>query len=226
MTNRQQRRLSMNRSTLEILKREIARWQTLTPFANAVNKFETSIKLRDSNAAIQEIPTKGITKATTITFTTAIDAVLGIADSGVAYALATNDTVLYSRLNFTRSYLLSLPQNVLPATLQQMADALTAVRAQLTRDYGVTAADLTAMQTRINDVTAAIPDTRNQISTRGAAGNAIKVQEDEAKNALEQIDRLIRRFLATLPDWVQAYTNSRKIVDAGGKKGPVTPPNP
>lgn len=226
MTKRQQRRFSMHRTTLEILKREQPRWQALAPFVAAVAKFETSIKLRDASAVIQAIPTEGITQATNNTFTTAIDAVLGIADSGVAYALANNDTVLYSRLNFSRSYLLRLPQNLLPAALQQMADAITAVRAALTRDYGVTAADLTAMQTRINDATAAIPDTRNQISTRGAAGNAIKVQEDEAKNALEQIDRLIRRFGATLPDWVQAYTNSRKIVDAGGNSGPATPSNP
>ncbi|MBA3650149.1 MAG: hypothetical protein H0W66_01380 [Chthoniobacterales bacterium] len=105
-----------------------------------------------------------------------------------------------------------------------MHDEANAIIAQLA-DYGVTAATLSALQTRIDAYRMEIASPKMAIGERSTHTDLLK-QEFARADALvkNRLDGLVRQFEETDATFVANYRNARKITDTGSKPNPPAPP--
>jgi len=110
---------------------------------------------------------------------------------------------------------------------QEVHDLAQANLAALT-DYGTTAATLSALQTRIDVYTLAVPSTR---AARTNVSTMTQLLEQELRRVdmiqRDRLDALMEQFSDTKPVVYSDYKNARKLVDnAGGSGSGTTPPPP
>ncbi len=96
-------------------------------------------------------------------------------------------------------------------------------------DYGVTAATLTALQTRIDAYRLAIASPKMAQGERSMHTDLLKQEFARAEAIVkERLDGLILQFEETNQPFVMTYQNARKVTDTGSTPTPTppTPPNP
>ncbi len=94
-------------------------------------------------------------------------------------------------------------------------------------DYGITAAQLLALNNLINAYAQLVSAPRNATSQRKAYVAALKADFKAADIILkEQMDKLVYRLKATYPNFYATYKNNRKIINgpvsASGIEGLIT----
>jgi hypothetical protein len=117
--------------------------------------------------------------------------------------------------DYSYSDIYNLPDRDCLSTATGIYNKLIELTAELAA-YDVTAADLTALQT-------ALEDFRNSLAIKGSAGTQ-KVAanqtiallfEDNDLLIYKQLDKLLQRYERTHIDFYNAYTNARKIKATG-----------
>lgn len=83
--------------------------------------------------------------------------------------------------------------------------------------YGVTAAEVTALQTLIDAYLVLVQQPRNVITARkGATSEIGLLVRDTQKLLTRRLDMLMRRFVVSAPKFYRQYTNARIIIDRVG----------
>ena len=110
---------------------------------------------------------------------------------------------------------------------QGIHDEANPVLAQLA-DYGVTAARLTALQTRIDAYRMVIASPKMAIRERSTHTGLLKQEFSRADMIVKnRLDGLVRQFEDSNATFVANYQNARKIFDTGSQpKPPAPPPTP
>ncbi len=204
----------------------IAIWTPLVPYATAHGEFLANLGLIEDNTEKQELQLDGI--ATNKRERRDVMVALTLAVAQAAYALATDtgDPELKAKMNYSRSDLLEGRDTVIGQRCQGVHTEANAVAGSLVA-YGVTAADLTALQTAINKYVAVVSAPRTAITIRKGATAAIETLTRENLTILnERMDKLMVTFKTTAPSFYQAYFDARIIVDLGGKEEEPEPPTP
>lgn len=214
MTQAQQNRLTMNKVVIKHLDDNAPVWQTLAAFKKAHDELLASVKGRNTAQGTQSQTTTGITRDKSADTEAAVKAVLKLAKNTAAYAIDQDNHDLYASLNYSKSYLLNLPDNEQGAFLQTMLDK---VRGQVGNlgDYNVTAAAIAEAQSAVDKVKGGMTNPRGAIDTRSTATKSVPAYEADGRKALAKLDRLIHNFEDDAPEFVAQYRQARMIVDVG-----------
>lgn len=134
-----------------------------------------------------------------------------------AFATATKDMVLLTRVNY-KPYMLQKPDPVLADIARLILHEALPLQRELEK-YFVTGDDLTQMETLIVQFVDSIPQKRvaanfSKVSTRNIAG----VFQATDKLLKDEIDVLMLPFRFTQPDFYHTYKNARLIVNYTGRR--------
>lgn len=189
-------------------------------FKNAVAEFGGVVGQIDSAAQLVGTSLTGITMDKNVSKQDLIAETATMAGRIYAYAAKSGNNTMKQAANYSETDLRRLKDTELAPACQAIHDLAEANKAEL-KDYGVTAAKLTALQAKITAYAAAVPKPRSAIAGRKTTKEQIKQLFKTADAILaEQMDRLIDDFATDNPEFVAGYRNARMIVD------PRTPPKP
>ncbi len=149
-----------------------------------------------------------------------------VAGALMAYASTNNNNTLLNKAKISENTFAKARDDLRDDIAQGMHDEANAVLAQLA-DYGVTAATLSALQTRIDAYRMAIASPKMAIGERSTHTGLLK-QEFARADALvkNRLDGLVRQFEETDATFVANYRNARKITDTGSQPTPPAVPTP
>jgi hypothetical protein len=214
MTQKQQNRLTMNKTVLQLIDANPAIWQTLAPFSRARNELAASITARDSALQTQSGTSTGATRDKENDGNEAIGLVLALARNASAYAIEQKNNDLYARLSYNLFYLTHLPDNEQVAALKEMLKQLTDHAPALT-EYNITEEALKEARAVVQKLGEGLTTPRSIIDEQASATQSIPQLETMGRHALGIMDKLIHNFSERNADFVRQYRNARIIVDSG-----------
>jgi hypothetical protein len=152
------------------------------------------------------------------------DKILEIADQLAAYAAAENNMNLAGQVELTLSSLDKMPDSALEETGQRISALTTANMAALA-DYGVTAADVTALNNLVTLFHGVKTAPRTAAAERKSETTTLPDLLTETTSLLRnRLDKLMTKFKKTQPEFYSGYRTARVVVDRGGSGGSTTPP--
>ena len=181
-------------------------------FMAAFTRFQEIIGSILSTAQADDVPKKGIAMDKAGMKKKLCDDASILAGLISAYAVTKGNNTLKMEVDYSYSSLMKLRDEMLPPTCRNIHAAGAENLAALA-DYGVTAAQLSALEDEIDDYAQISPKPRVAISERKALTAALKTLFDQADAALEQrMDKLVQTFKPAHPDFVETYEATRRIV--------------
>ena len=149
MTDPQENKFSSYRTVQTVLHNNAAEAGTIKALALEVTNFDNSVALLDSLAQAQGTDTSGVTQSKANTSAQMVDTVMRVAGALKAFASVGNDATLLDKASLTKSALSDARDEARPTKAQEIHDLANTNIAAL-GDYGITAATLTGLQTRID----------------------------------------------------------------------------
>jgi hypothetical protein len=144
-----------------------------------------------------------------------IQAAYDLASVVFAYANKAKNETLKQTVNFSITDLDRLKDEFIVPVCANIKTAATANLAALA-DYGVTAANLTALQTSMDNYAGATPKPRLAKTQKTTDNINVKAVMKEIDDILKnEMDKTVVVFRAANPNFVTKYTEVRKIVDPG-----------
>lgn len=216
MNQYQENRLSMAYATRQVLDQNSSTWNAIPALVTAKNELDANIKSIEDCLALQLRDITGHTEAKAVAKEEMGAQTVLVAGGVMAWAVATGDEGLAEEMNIFPSELNKYRDSAVAQRCQHVADSANAHIASLA-DYGVTAADVTALQTRIDAYLVLVQQPRNVITARkGATSEIGLLVRDTQKLLTRRLDMLMRRFVVSAPEFYRQYTNARIIIDRGG----------
>ena len=177
---------------------------------------KTKIEEINTHAAIQALPTKGKTKDRNKVFAAAVDATLVVAGLVLSYATASALADLAAKVQLKPAQLNKGRLIRRVQLMQQVYDAAEPLVAKLV-DYGVTAATLTDLQTKIAAGDALISSPRTTIMARKVATENLGRAFEELGSLLDhELDPLVLSLREADPAGYALYQAARIVIDRPG----------
>jgi hypothetical protein len=190
----------------------------IAAFQTAVNKFKTLLAQLLETEQIRSLPLTGITADKSLDRANLCRLSANLAGYIYAYASVAKNETLKAEVNYSHSKLLLMREDQLVAATQNI-HALGTTNNGALKDYGVTDAKLTELQTAIDVFKASMPKPRvakGQKITLTANRDEIFDQIDDI--LINQMDVLVPNYEETHPDFVHRYREARKIKDPATTK--------
>lgn len=226
MTQDQQNIRTMADTVMKFLNDNSSIWSAKVAFSDGVTRATAAVGAVDTASDKQQTPTTGVTADKDIARNALEEATLAIADQLSALAAKTQDMDLSAQVEMTKSSLDQLLDSDLEQTAERVSSLATTNIAALA-DYGVTAADVTALDALRTDFagikTAPRQATSERVVATATVAAAIRKMRSIFRN---ELDKMISMFKKTTPDFYNGYFAARVIVNkvATLKTKPVTPP--
>lgn len=219
-------RVSMIYAVKGVCDAYTATWTPLVPYTSAHTDLLTHLGTVEDKIEVQEKPLEGITKEKAKRKLLMVDGVLTIAQAVYAYATDQDDLELQGKTNYSRSSLIEGRDAVVGQRCQGVMTEATTLGAALV-PYGVTAAELTAGQTLVDEYVAVVSAPRTAVTIRKGATEALAEEVKVCMDILNnRMDKLMPQFRAAAPAFYKEYFNARIIVDLGGKEEDEEPAPP
>ena len=205
-------------------------WTPVVAFLAGVNTFRTGLTNINTFITAQSASTLGVTEAKRLARVAMVEVALKVAGGVHAYAFDQGDSELQARVDYSESDLLRFRDSIVGPVCQGIHDEASAIDDIV--DYGVPAAMLADLQTKVTAYTGNVPQPRMATGKRKAATMSLEDEIAAARAVLDKkIDRLVEGFKASQPEFFKEYAAARIVVDApGGHKangngdGHDTPP--
>lgn len=226
MTNVEENKMTMYKSTGDKLKENITIWQTNTPMVNAANEMTS---LRDqilAKAKSQSSQDKGLAVTSNGLKLIMTDNAVDIADIIRAYAYDTQDMTLAERVNYKKSAILK-SRDILAVkdcdAIYDIANNLVTTKPAIAA-YQINAAKVSALRTSIDNYTASIATPRDATVSRATSTGELKALFRKFDNLLKnRIDNLMKMYRVSHPTFYSDYIRARMIIDLGIRHEPKTP---
>jgi uncharacterized protein YyaL (SSP411 family) len=228
MTQDQENVTSMMEATLKYLDKNNSVWSSKAALGAAIGEAQDSVQAIRDAASKQETPLEGITDEKAQKRGTLEDLALEIADQISAFAAKSSDVALTAQAHVSRSSLDQAQDNDLVQTAERIRDAANTNVAALA-DYGVTAAEVTALSNAITAFSAMKAAPRIAKASKSGATQSIASLVQSARSLFRnQIDKLMTPFRKTNPEFYTAYFAARVIVNRAATQStpPPAPPAP
>jgi len=215
MTDTQENKLNMFETVMTVLDNNSTVWNSIPPIVEIKTKVDTNIyKIRELRQK-QEKDFTGITVNKAEVQEKLIAATLKLIGGLMAYSTVNNDHRLRNSINYTKSDLFLSRDNILYDKALLVYNIAQPLAAELSV-YLITEEDILAVDTLLKKYEQAIPEKRAATSESKAVTEALK-QTFKATSFLlkDKLDNLMLIFQAVNPDFYNAYTNSRIIIDLG-----------
>lgn len=226
MNAKQQVKLNMYRSINQLCSDNSSIIKTSAAFENAFKAFSTKVTSLINTGTSEAKATKGIVIDKDLTKKTLCEYATIVASIVFAYANNTKNNTLKQAVNYTNSDLQHMKPNILIATCNNIYAAannnITALAS-----YNITTTELSALQTAIDNYSAAVPKLKTANSLKAASTVNIKALIKEIDDILKnEMDKLIVSFKYNNSNFVIAYKKARTIIDAATSttqiKGTIT----
>ena len=215
MTDSQENKRSMGMAVMAVLDANNAIWSASAGANTIVTNLRNTITLIDTNAVIQAGNTTQITAAKTEARTLLTSIAIKVAKGGFAYANVNGNTALAGQFDYERTDIVNARDTIVMDITQIILDAAHANDAAIA-DFGVTAADITELDSSRTTYGGLIAAPSNAINTRATATATLvdlfKTMMDVLNN---QMDAIMVTYKDSEPAFYQQYTESRKIIDLG-----------
>lgn len=214
MLQRDENYLSMGKTTVSVLDKNVGIWQGNIAFTNLVNKVKADLLLVDQAQQGSGKVSTGATIDKEEAGDLAIDIAVRLAGVGQAYARENNNNQLHDQLRVSRTGLDGLPDNILGASLRLLYKNLNDNAAALV-DYGITPdilAEFEAAIVRFEDVNTT---PRVIIAERKGHNASIPSLLRKLRSHFYNLDRLIKLWETSEPKFVSDYQNARIVIDLG-----------
>lgn len=209
-------RLSMMYATRQVLDQNSSIWNTVPAVATVKGEFDANIASIEGSLALQLKDITGHTEAKYVALKEMVKPTVRVAGGVMAWAEATGDEGLAEEMNIFASELLKYRDSAVAQRCQGVRNAANTNVASLV-DYGVTAAEITELQQRIDAYLVLVQQPRNVVIARkGATSEIGLLVRDTQKLLTRRMDMLMRRFVVSAPEFYRQYTNARIIIDRGG----------
>ena len=215
MTGKQENKLSMYFAVQGVCNENNTVWGGLPAYVSAFGDFEGVIQSIQGSRLVQEKDTKGVTQDKASAVEQVIEKALEVSTAVHAYATDTNNNELREKINYSPSDLKGARDTILIDKCQLIHDEANNVIGSL-GDYGVLAADLTDLQSKIDAYEASVAKPREAITNRSTATTELENLLKEGDNILDnRLDKLMSNFKQSDPVFYSTYFNARLIVDLG-----------
>jgi hypothetical protein len=217
MNTKKENRLSMYLVLRDYLDKNSSITATLPNFAGFNTAFNDGIVKIHEIREIQEVDKRGLAIAKMKVKDMLIDKALDVSRKTVAYAEFIGNIELFNEVNYSET------------ELRRCADTILYDRAKIIHDradthaialaaYGITPADITGLQSVVNDYYDAIPKPRTGINDRKQATEQLEEAFKEVDDAIFHIDVLVEILRSSEPLFFSGYQAARIIVDNGSGK--------
>ncbi len=218
MTQQQEKKLSMFLVMQDYL-REVSPTiiGTMPNFSDYFTTFEEKVAYLYDQAELQRVNNRGYAVSKSLLKEDL--SVYGefIAAKVMAFAHNTSNSVLFDKVNYSKSKLLALADTALvtAATIiyEQTADNLS-----LLTTYGITSDELDDLQRKIDDFSLALPKPRANISIKRASTTELKVIFTLCGELLKSMDLLSNTLQLTENNFYENYFNRRHTEKPGYRK--------
>lgn len=220
MTDRQENKLSMYATVIEVCNANNAVWSGLPAFANALTNFSNTVDAISNTRITQETILTGIAQDKAALREAMARLAERVGNAVVAYASVTNNNALRNKVSYSYSELIRGRDTISADRCRVIYTEATAIVGDLA-DYGVDAALLTELDAAIVAYTQIITSPRAALTTRKTSTAELKNLFKQADEVLKnQMDTLAKMFRDTAPTFYSNYLNARIIVDLrGGSSG-------
>jgi hypothetical protein len=214
-------RFSMFHAVLAVCTKYAATWTGVVGYKKAHDELEVNVASIKEASTVQETNMKGAALDKRFKRDAMSAKTLEVARAVYAYAEDEGDLVLREKMDLSESDLNRKRDAVVSALCQGVKDVAGVLIASL-GDYGLVAADVTALQTAIDNYTAVVSAPRNATGVRkGATAEINALVKDSMKVLNNRMDKLMHEFEVSAPEFFQEYFDARIIVDSGGKSEPL-----
>jgi hypothetical protein len=215
MNANQQNRLSMFLAVLGVMDKYNSVWSAMTAITEMVTRLTSFTDSIQDKTGVQGTPLTGIADGKRRNRMDMIQQAVAIAGDLQALATKTNDSTLQGKVATELTDLVRLGETVVAPRCQQIHDLASANAAALVT-YGVTAADITTLQSVIDAYTAVLSKPREAVVGRKEVTGSISQDEDAADTLLKnELDPAMRKFKTKNAPFFSEYTSARMIIDLG-----------
>lgn len=194
----------------------------ITGFAAVLAVVKGKIVLINSLNQIGEGTTTGVTTDTKLLRKTMTDVALKCANATLGYANSVNNNTLKALVNYSESKLNGMKKEEVDDVCEAIHDA-THTNIAAAGPFGVTATDVTDLQTAIDVYRTATQNPRNAIISRSQAKRQVKTMvRDVIENFLTgQMDKMVNTLKSTDNNFWNGYKQAREIIDLGSTTAKV-----
>jgi len=223
MTDHQENRMSMFLSTQKVMQENQAKWAAIPALVQANADFDAGLSALKAAVNTQVKDLRGHTQDKRKAEDTMIALTLKVSGAVMAWAEVDNNLGLAEEMNVVVSELRNYRDAVVAERCRSVHDqALTNLAALA--DYGLVAADTTALLAAIEEYEAVIALPRMMVTIRKSATSEIGfLIRDTMRLLTRRMDRLMRLYELSDPTFHRTYTNARIIIDLGGQKAAELP---
>lgn len=211
-------RLTMFYAAQEVLANNSLVWNTTPGMVAAKAELDARVSELEAMVELQLKDIEGHTRDKANAETAMNEKTLEVAGCVMAYAMAVGDEGLAQEMDIAPTELNELRDSEVAQRCQGVHTAATAHAAAIV-DYGVSAADLTELQSLIDAYLAVVALPRTLITERKGATTEIDKLVRETMTLLKRrIDRQMRKWAKSHPLFYRHYRDARIIIDVRGKK--------
>jgi hypothetical protein len=218
MNDYQENRMSMFLATQLVMQENESKWNVIPALVQASADFDANIAALKAAMVTQVKDLRGYTTDKRNAERTMIAWTLKVSGRVMAWAEVNGNQGLAEEMNVVQSELSQYRDAVVAERCQGVHDLALANLASLA-DYGLTAADTTALQSAITKYTDQLSVPRMLVSIRKSTTSEIGLLvRDTMRLLTRRMDRLMRGFEQSDATFHKTYTNARIIIDLGAQK--------
>jgi hypothetical protein len=219
MTDRQVAKLNMYQKVLNVCSENEQKYAGIPVFVDSVNKLKQQVT--DIKSIMQqqtEFDPKGTTKEKSSTIDRLVELSLEVAGALYVYAFDEEDKRLLEKVNLNKTaFYLTHHQTTL--MLAKIIADEAASRSNILVDYGITAADLAALNAVIAQFEGLIIAPSGMIVERKMYTESLRELFVAADSIIyDKLDKLIRQFRISSPEFFAVYGNARNVVNTAARK--------
>jgi hypothetical protein len=215
MNANQQNKLSMFLAVLGVMDKYNSVWSAMTAVAEMVTRLTGYTDSIQDKTGVQGTPLTGIAGGKRRNRIDMMEKALAIAGDLHALATKNNDSTLQAKTALELSDLTRLGDTLVAPRCQEIY-ALVNTNTAALANYGVTAADITALQAAIDAYTDVLTKPREAVVGRKEVTGSMAQDEDAADELFKkELDPAMRKFKTKNAPFYGEYTSAHMIIDLG-----------
>lgn len=213
-------RVNMIRTTIIYCQSNTSATSGIPAFAPTLATSANKLLLIDQLDQLSVGTTTGVTLDTNALRKTMTEIALKCSGAVIAYATAINNNTLKAQVNFTKSDLDRMRKDEVDDACQTIHD-VTNTNFGNVQNYGITATDVSDLQTTINLYRTSVQNPRQAIINRADANRQITELIRQIIDTLfkGQLDKMVVTLKTSNPSFHEKYFSSREIIDLGKTTG-------
>lgn len=217
MKKLQNNKLSMNYSVQKVCKENQSIWTGFVAFENAFSDFDATVIATGKSLEKQGVNIKGVSMDKAAVKQNMVDKALEVGGAVFAFATDSGNLTLKEKLNYSRTALEHARNAVSEQSCRSICNEAIGVQESLAT-YGVSAADLADLDSKINAFASMIAAPRVAVTNRmGATSDLAKLLAKTDSILQNKLDKLVEKFRKSQPEFYKQYFDARIIIDTGSR---------